>query len=158
MTLAEKLLPRLSDWRPAGSGRHSLSAAFPEAGWAVQVAADKVDSLSCLFWETTLMRTADAPAGLTLATWAAAVADRVGGLLEPLKVLEVDPTRDEAVLRSEAPATRGELLAYYEVRLHGLTRAVVRRYAATKAAPGREQLAFALTHEALAKLVGDIAG
>jgi hypothetical protein len=158
MTLAENLLPRLSDWRPALGGRHSWSEAFPDAGWTVTLAADKVDSLSCLVWELSLTRTAEPPAGLTLRGWATAVADRVSGLMEPLSVYEVDDSRHEAVLRSDAPAKKGEALAYYEVRLHGLGKAVVRRFAATKAAPGRTQVAFALTHEVLAKLAGDVAG
>ncbi|HJZ55056.1 MAG TPA: hypothetical protein VKE74_08855 [Gemmataceae bacterium] len=158
MTLAEKLLPKLSEWRPASAGRHSWSEAFPDAGWIVHITTDKVDSLSCLVWELTLTRTADAPAGLTLKGWADAVADRVSGLMESLRLYEVDDTRAEAVLRSEVPARKGEGLSYYEVRLHGLTRAAVRRYTAAKAAPGRDQVPFAITHEALAKLAGDIAG
>lgn len=156
MTLAENLLPRLSEWQPAGAGRHSWSETV--AGWNVRVAADKADSLSCLVWELTLTRAADIPAGATLKTWADDVVGRVGGLLEDLKVYEVDAPRDEAVLRSDAPSARGEKLSYYEVRLHGLARAVVRRFTATKAVPGREQVGFALTHEVLAKLAGDIAG
>lgn len=158
MTLTESLLPKLSEWRPAGAGRHSLGAAIPEAGWAVQLTADKADSLSCLVWEVALARTGAAPEGLTLRAWAEGVAKRATGLLEPLKLLEVDDARAEAVLRSESPAKMGERLAYYEVRLSGLDRATVRRYAAGRAAGGREQVAFALTHEVLAKLAGDIAG
>ncbi|MBX9622735.1 MAG: hypothetical protein K2X82_02880 [Gemmataceae bacterium] len=156
MTLAEKLLPRLSEWRPAGAGRHTW--AETAGGWAVHLAADKAESLSCLVWELTLARAGDAPDGLTVKDWAAGVADRVTGLLEPLKLYEVDTTRDEAVLRSEAPSARGGRLGYYEVHLFGTTRAVVRRFAADKAVPGREQVAFALTHEVLAKLCGDLAG
>lgn len=158
MTLPETLLPKLSDWRPAGVGRHSWSETFPAAGWAVRLAADKTDSLSCLVWELTLTRTAEPPADLTLAGWAAGVAARTSGLMEPLKVHEVDETRGEAVLRSTAPAKKGAGLAYYEVRLHGLTGAVVRRYAASKVESGRAQVAFPLTHEALAKLAGDVTG
>lgn len=158
MTLAESLLPKLSDWRPAGDGRHSWSEALPATGWTVQLAADKADTLSCLVWELTLTRTAEPPAGLTLKAWAEGVAARVAGLMEPLTVHEVDATSDEAVLRSTSPAKRGEALAYYEVRLHGLGKAVVRRFQATKATTGREQVAFALTHEALAKFAGDVAG
>ena len=30
MTLTESLLPKLSEWRPAGDGRHSLAVAIPE--------------------------------------------------------------------------------------------------------------------------------
>lgn len=156
MSLAEKLLPRLGEWRPAGPGRHTL--ADTAGGWAVHLAADKADSLSCLVWELTLTRAGDAPAGLSVKDWAAGVADRVTGLLEPLKLYEVDTTRDEAVLRSETPSARGGRLGYYEVHLFGAAKAVVRRFAADKAVPGREQVAFALTHEVLAKLAGDIAG
>ena len=156
MTLAENLLPRLGDWRPAGDGRHSWSEALPAFGWTVRLTADKADSLSCLVWELALTRTGEPPAGLTLRGWAEAVAARVAGLMEPLTVHEVDETIGEAVLRSTSPARRGEALAYYEVRLSGLGRAAVRRFRATKAAPGREQVGFALTHEALAKLAGDL--
>ncbi len=158
MTLPETLLPKLSEWRPAGAGRHSWAESFSPAGWTVTLAADKTDSLSCLVWELTLSRTQDVPAGLTLSTWATAIASRVGGLMEPLKVHEVDEHRGEAVLRSVAPAKKGEALSYYEVRLPNLTTAVVRRFTASKTNSGRDQIPFALTHEAIAKLVGDIAG
>jgi hypothetical protein len=158
MTLTESLLPKLSEWSPAGSGRHSWAAEFPAQGWTVRLTADKADTLSCLAWEYTLARTNEPPAGLTLKSWAATIADRATGLMEPLKVYEVDETRNEAVLRSEAPAKKGESLAYYEVRLSGLSGAVVRRYAGSKSESGRNQIAFAITHEALAKLAGDVAG
>lgn len=158
MTLPETLLPKLSEWRPAGAGRHSWAEAFPGEGWTVRIAADKTDSLSCLVWELSLTRTNEAPVGLTMATWAAAIAARVGALMEPLKVHEVDELRGEAVLRSVAPAKKGTDLAYYEVRLAGLESAVVRRYTASKLESGRDQVPFALTHEVIAKLAGDIAG
>lgn len=156
--LAENLLPKLSDWHPSGAGRHSWSEAFPATGWSVRVAADKADTLSCLVWELTLTRTGDAPTGVALKDWAATIASRATGLLEPLKVHEIDESRGEAVLRSAAPAKKGESLAYYEVRLNGLTSAVVRRYTASKAASGRAQVAFPVTHEAIAKLADDITG
>ena len=158
MTLAENLLPKLSEWRPSGSGRHSWAGAFPGNGWTVRLAADKTDSLSCLVWELTLARTVDAPSTLSLKNWAEAIAARATGLLEPLVLHEVDEGTQEAVLRSVSPAQKGEALAYYEVRLSGLTTAVLRRYTATKGVGGRTQVAFALTHEALAKIAGDIAG
>ena len=92
MTLAENLLPRLGDWRPAGDGRHSWSEALPAFRWTVRLTADKADSLSCLVWELALTRTGEPPAGLTLRGWAEAVAARVTGLMEPLTVHEVDET------------------------------------------------------------------
>ena len=78
--------------------------------------------------------------------------------MEPLAVHEVDDTRGEAVLRSAAPARKGDYLSYYEVRLEGRSAATVRRYTANKAEPGRSQVAFPATHETIAKLAGDVAG
>jgi len=154
MMLAEKLLAKLSEWQPAGTGRHSWST--DEEGWNIHLAADKADSLSCLVWELTLTHTADAPAQLTLKQWVDGIATRVEGLREDLKVYEIDS--DVALLRSTEPNGKGESLAYYEVMLHGVKRAVVRRFAASKAKSGREQVAFALTHEVLAGLAAGIAG
>ena len=158
MKLAEKLLPKLSEWQPTGAGRHSWSTDLEDAGWNLHLGADRADSLSCLVWELTLARTADAPTGLSLKSWAEGIVARVGGLMEDLKIYEIDLVANEAVLRSDAPSSRGEKLAYYEVKLHGLGRAVVRRFAASKSKPSREQVAFALTHEVLAHLVEDVAG
>jgi hypothetical protein len=159
MTLAETLLPKLANWRPSGDGRHSWSESLAPYGWAVQLAADRQDTVGTLVWELTLTRTTDAPAGLSLKQWATRIADRASGLMEDLKLIEVDDARAEALLRSDEPTHKGTVACYYEVRLNGLTRATVRRFQADRAAATRrEQVAFALTHETLAKLVGDIAG
>ncbi len=159
MTLADNLQEKLASWRPAGEGRHSWAESFPEFGWTVGLAADHTDTLGCLVWELTLTREADAPAGLTLKAWAEGIAGRVSGLMEDLKVVEVDETRQEALLRSDGPTTKGDEVLYYEVHLTGLSRATVRRFRANRpAGTRREQVAFALTHEVLAKLAGDIAG
>lgn len=154
MTLTESLLQSLSS--NTERGRHTLSVRAP--GWDVQVLAERGDTLAAAVRELVLERTGDAPADLTLRGWAEGAASRVVGLLEPLKVLEVDDGRGEALLRSTAPAKKGEQVSYYEVKLVGTTRAEVRRFTASRAASGREQIAFALTHEVLAKLAGDIAG
>jgi hypothetical protein len=150
---AEKLLQSLSEWKPSGTGRHSLAVQLPGGGTA-RVTADRADALSCAIWELALDRAA--PVGGVRA-WGEAVAARATGLLEPLKLLEADETRGEAVLRSTAPAAKGDTLAYYEVRLTADGRAAVARYTASRAHSGREQVAFALTHEAIAKLAADLA-
>ena len=54
-----------------------------------------------------------------LRAWADRIAGRARGLLEPLKVIEVDAERDEAILRSDTPAAQGEDRFYYEVHLKG---------------------------------------
>jgi len=157
MTLDETLLQKLSDWHP-DEGRNTF--AHSATGWAVQIVTDRQDSVGCLVVELSLTRTTiDPPADLTIRTWAERIAGRASGLLESLKVLEIDESQSVAVLRSDKPARKGETIAYYEVRLTGTTAASVRRYQIiAKTNQPREQVAFAVTHEAVAKLVGDIAG
>ena len=59
--------------------------------------------------------------------------------------------------KTDAYYQRGERLSYYELLLKGAGEASVRRYRAThQSAQHREQVAYVLTHEALANLVGDI--
>ena len=156
MTLSETLLPKLSEWQPAGAGRHSMT--HSARGWTVGLTAEKADSLSCLVWELALQPTEPAAEPFGLKAWAAGVASRVTGLVEPLTVHEIDNTRGEALLRSTSPSARADALAYYEVSLNTSGRAVVRRFNGSKAKPGREQVPFALTHEVLAKLAGDVVG
>src|SRR5262249_18814467 len=85
------------------------------------------------------------------------IANQVTGLLEPLRLLEIDAGRDLAQLRSQAPAQRGGDLQYYEVLRHGHRDTQVARYQASHASSKREQVPFTLTHEALGKLVRDLA-
>lgn len=155
MTLDEKVLQRVAEWRPP-AGRQTLHLPDAGSGWSLALTADRNDELGSLAWELTLRRSAP-QAGLTLADWAHRVAGRVTGLLEPLKVVEIDPQRQEALVRSTGPTQRGDRLFYYEVLLKGTREAEVRRFRASSQ-PGerREQVAFALTHEALAKLVADV--
>jgi hypothetical protein len=129
------------------------------AGWAVSLTADRADELGCLVWEMALRRAAPLPDGdaAALRAWAERAAGRARGLLEMLKVIEVDAERDEAILRSDSPAAKGEQRFYYEVHLKGKGVAEVRRYRGSLAATGkREQVAFALTHEAVARLAADL--
>jgi len=158
MNLAETLLPKLADWRPAGEGRHAVSIGLPEHGWAVGLTADRADSVGCRLTQLEATRTVPVPEDAeALEAHARKAAGRVTGLLEPLRLVEVDRPRNVALLRSEAPAAKGEAVQYYEVQFVGRNSVSVQRFKANKAGPaGREAIPFALTHEALAKLVDDL--
>jgi hypothetical protein len=157
MTLAEKLRPELSDWSPAG--RATLEVACPDQGWTVRLTADHNDIVGALAWELALERTAPPPAGATIRGWAESITARSSGLMERVKLLEVDGERSEALLRSDAPSAKGSVAGYYEIRLDGTRAATVRRYEADrKAGTPREQVSFTVTRDALLKLVDDIAG
>jgi hypothetical protein len=157
MTLEEILHRKLSDWRPP-EGRHDLIVADEASGWGVTVTADRCDEVGCLVWEMNLRRVLKAPArAVTLRDWAQAVVSRVTGLLEPLKVIEVDPVQNQALLRSTVATQRGDKLYYYEVLLRGTSEAQVCRYQAKANNAGpRDQVPFALTHETLVKFTADL--
>jgi hypothetical protein len=60
-------------------------------------------------------------------------------------------------LRSDAPANKADAVSYYEVRYQGRNRVTLARFQATKRSPAqRKAVPFALTHEALAKVVDDL--
>jgi len=159
MTLVSKLRQKLSDEKPCAN-RHDLQVADPESGSAVTLAIKQRDGLSSLVWEMRVRR--PAPAGQTMRQWAERIAARVTYLLEPLKVLEVDTERNQAMLRGVVSGEPKDGVSYFEVILDGTTSALVRRYQVAGVAdaagnlPKREQVAFALTHEGLLKLVGDV--
>jgi hypothetical protein len=152
MTLANMLLEKLSEWRPPG-GRASLSVTDPASGWSAHLTADQRDVVGCLLWELSVRRPSS-PAGEALRDWAERIASRTAALAEPIKVLEVDASRNEALLRSDGPAPRGDTVLYFEILVRGTTEAILRRYQASHlAGQKREQVVFALTYEGLASLV-----
>jgi hypothetical protein len=154
MSLANTLPQKLAEWQPR-PGRQELIVSDSESGWTAALTADRRDELGCLVWELALRRAS--PQAGDLAGWAERITAKVTSLLEPLKVVEIDPTRNEGLLRSESPQRRGEKVLYYEVRLKGTTEAVLRRYQAVENTSGRrQQIAFALTHEGVGKLAGDL--
>src|ERR1051325_8179261 len=95
MTLEKTPRPQLNNPEPGG-----FHVSF--GGWIVTVAAEKRDSMSCALTELTLER--NAPIQEDLPAWARRIAASVTGLIEPLRVLEVDQPLGKAVLRSIAPA------------------------------------------------------
>jgi hypothetical protein len=130
---------------------------LPLGPWTARLTLDNHDVLGCLVWELSLSRTK--PLGGSAKDWGELLAQRVTGLLEPLKLHESDGGRQLTMLRSEAPTSRGPALQYYEIELRGLTELCLRRYQGFLE-PGkkREQIAFALTYEGLAKLLRDLSG
>jgi hypothetical protein len=154
MNLGEQLLRKLASWRP-DAVKTATTVEDAQAGWKVTVTADSVDTLGSRLWEVRLDRTSPLENPAPLKEQAERIAARVTGLLEPLRLVEVEG-EGVAQLRSAAPARQGDEVAYYEVLRHrdGTTR--VGRFQA--GAGKREPVPFTLTHEALAKLTDDLAG
>ena len=152
MTLENKLLQKLAETQPVGE-RHELT--ITDGVWSAHLNFERRDELSGRLWEVRLVRQTAATGDLS--SWANRVAARVAGLMESLKVVEVDDVQQQALLRSVAPTVKDQDLFFFEVQLRGTTQATIHRYQGSQQ-PGkrREQIAFALTHETLAKLVADV--
>jgi hypothetical protein len=157
MTLVETVLRKVAEWRPPEAGRHILGIADEGSGWTLGLTADRCDSVGCLLSEATFRAAGETRAAASLDDWAQRTARQVTALLDSLKVVEVDRPRGEALLRSEQPSQRDGQVLYFEVLLQGTTAATVRRFQGShQAGQHREQVPFALTHEALAKFTAEL--
>jgi hypothetical protein len=150
MTLENIVLRKLAETKPS-SERHNVLVT--DGPWTVTVTADRRDDLSSRVWQLELERREAMPGGVV--AWADRIAKNVSGLMETLKVVEVDAPKQEAILRSARPAQKGEDLFYYEVHLRA-ARASLRRYQAAQGGKARQPIAFAVTNETIAKLVADV--
>jgi len=154
MTLAENIQQKLAE-KTSQTGRHEFGITDEGDGSSLHLTLDRQDELGCLVWELALRRTPAADESLR--SWAERIARQVTGLLEPLKVLEIDEQRNEGLLRSATPALRKGKLSFYELLLQGVRTAILRRFQAAADGTGkRVQIAFAVTNDALAKLADDL--
>jgi hypothetical protein len=152
MTLEKMLRQQLNNSK--ASGFH-----VSIAGWDVTLVTDRQDSLSCALKELALGHAE--PVREELRAWADRVADRATGLLEPLRLVEIDGPLGKALLRSETPAVQDGKAFYYELVLERTQRstATLRRYAGDPiGGDKRVSVAFVLTHDAIVKLAVDIVG
>jgi len=152
----QELLEKLTDWKPTQPGTNVLQMDLNPTGATVAIAAQKQDSLSCLVGEMTVSSpVGPAGSGVPLSERASAMADRLTGLMENIRVIEVDAGAEVAVLRSSAPAVRGDAKHYYEVKVTP-TVANLKRYRTESGSNSRESIGYALTHEVLAKVADDL--
>ncbi len=152
MNLENTVLQKLAETKPVGE-RHELT--ISDGAWTAHLTYDRRDELSGRLWEVALHRNSTADGDVQ--AWADRVAKRVAGLMESLKVVEVDAVKQQALLRSATPTAKGDDLFYYEILLRGTANATMRRFQCSQqVGKKREQIAFALTHETLAKLVADV--
>jgi hypothetical protein len=153
--LSETLLQKLSNWRPQ-SPSQPLEIADAVSGWKVAIQAVRADEMACMVWEVQVGRTNPLPSGAPYAERAGRLAESVTGLMEPLRVVEIDDARGEAQLRSAEPRARGTELFFHELMVDKHGAATLRRFRSGPATPRREQVAFTMTHEALTKLINDL--
>lgn len=91
-----------------------------------------------------------------LKDWADRVAARVTYLMEPLRVVEIDPVGVEVELRSAAPTSRNGVRAFYEVRLRRAGTLNLARVVFDDATRTRRDEPFQMTREVLERLTDDL--
>jgi hypothetical protein len=149
MTLENMLRKKLAE--PPESGPEVVLA---HQGWNVALTPAAHDTLSCALDDVRLQR--DTGANDDPRPWAEHISRTVTGLLEALRLIEVDAPQHIALLRSAAPTPHDPGVDYYEVELHGTATARLRRFRGfQELGHKREQVPFTVTYEALAKLIGD---
>jgi hypothetical protein len=155
MSLDGLLLEKLAKWRP--DGRQALEVKDSDSHFDAIVTADAVDVVGCRLWELSLRRADQSKPETDLKTRAETIVGRVSGLLETLALIELDASRDAALLRSATPGRRGDAISYYELLLEGNGSTTMRRYEGPHGEETRrQQIPYTLTHDSLGKLVSDL--
>ena len=145
-------------------GMKGLTFETPKTiGWAasggptVEVDFTAVDLLGCAFRELriTADELKDAPFE-RLKAWADELCRKVTYLLEHIGPLEVDTQAQTVLIRSIPPARRPAQTAFYEILVKAPGVLSLRRYTRAAGDPDRLPCDIRITHEVLAKLVGDL--
>ena len=155
MIPVNRVLEKLSDLPRESGGRHSFAFTDAETGVAARLELERVEALAVQVWEVEVTPTM--PPAIALPERAKALAGKATGLLEPLRLIEVDASAAKALLRSEKPAAKDADRFYYEAIMEGNGCTTFRRYQGSTTVSGRQSISFTLTRDALAKLVSDLA-
>jgi hypothetical protein len=152
----ELIREKLANWHAAG--RDPVNLTIADGTWEVRIAAHESEAIAARVWEIQAS-SRRAPRHLKNSEdWAKAIVDRVTSLPERLCLIEHDPLSRQALLRSAVPGPAGdEGVRYFEVRLTRTTEVRLKRFEARRdPSQQRKQVSFAITHEALAKLITDL--
>ena len=154
MTPASTFQHTLSELKPTGTFPQRALVRDPSASATVEMDMNQFDSLAC---QITMLRvTPDVAITAPLKDRAALIAGRVTGLMEKLNVIEVDDARGEALLRSDVPTAKDTNRFYYEVLLRRNGIVTLERFQGSTVKSERKLVPFAVTREALSKLVADL--
>ncbi|WP_020473308.1 hypothetical protein [Zavarzinella formosa] len=155
MKTAETLQRKLADGTnlKANNGRVSFEAG--QSTWTLTADSESLDGIGGRFRNLRLDRTAGTP-NTPLNIRAATIAGRLTGMLESIRLVEVDQGRQVAQLRSSQPTVRGTTRQYYELLMEGGDSITLERFQSDAGTNKREQIPFTLTYDALDKLLHDL--
>jgi hypothetical protein len=152
MILENTLARNLAEAFAQGRGPLWCTLTDSHSQATIQLELQENDRLGCRLREIRIARNRT---GTDLAQEAERLAKRVTGLLEKLKIHEIDQGLGIAVLRSDTPAVQGDSRSYFELTLSS-DRVTLKRWRSSCAISGRTPSDFTITHEALTKLLNDL--
>lgn len=155
MKTADTLIHQLADGEILKTNQGRLEFVAGASRWTLSCDSESLDSVGGRFRKVRLDRSLGAPSQ-SLDARAAITANRLTGMLESIKLVEVDQQGRIAQLRSSVPAIRGTARHYYELQIQDANAITLERFQFDSAAGKREAIPFTLTYDALAKLVDDL--
>jgi len=155
MTLRDEVRGILSGWSPFGEGSRLLEMTAPDGRLRCELTA--LDAIACSFdrftWDCPALAGADFE---RLMRAADDLSRRLTYLLEPIALVEADPTVGVAQLRSDPPQRSDGGVTYYELLVGRAGELQLCRFHRVPGEP-RRPVAAQVTREVLARLAEDFA-
>ena len=154
MTYGDLLLESLKAKSPEGNSRIHYPVDIVDSEVEIHADICEVDRFGCQIESLHLHRLG--PPDENLSTRAHHLTDQATYLFENLHLVECEPERERALVRSATVQNSGDSVGYYEADMHG-DEVDFARFARNRRERRREKIPFVLTKEAMARLVDDLA-
>jgi hypothetical protein len=152
MTYGNLLLESLKTKSPKGNSRIHYPVDIVDSDVEIHADICEVDRFGCQIECFHLRRLGDPDE--ILSTRAHHLTDQATYLFENLRLVECEPERERALVRSATVQNAGNSIGYYEADLHG-DQVDFARFVRSRG-HRREKIPFILTKEAMARLVDDL--
>ena len=138
-----------------GAARHFAAT---DRGVTVHCDVTNAERLGCALSRLEMLKESGKPlSDSLLLDHANRICGKVNYLLEPLKVVEFDRLTHTALVRSDKPRKKGELVSYYELLAAADAKTVLRRVGFDTATRKYRALDLVLTGDQLEQLIDDLA-
>jgi len=153
MTYGDRLLESLKTKAPKGSTRVHYPVDIVDSQVEIHADICEVDRFGCQIESLHLHRLGVPDENLS--TRAHQLTEHATYLFENLNLVECEPERERAVVRSATVQNAEGSVGYYEADMHG-DEVDFARFVRNRRGHRRERIPFILTKEAMARLVDDL--
>lgn len=156
MSLGQEAVDTLTGWGPFSDQARTLTVQSDTV--AIEASVSKADALGCSLGHLRLRLLEPAELSVEqLTAWGQRLSERLRYLLESIETVEVDQPQGRLLLRSSPPDRKDQDTLYYELLVESGGRLQMTRHRYRAATGQRTAEPMVLTHEALEKLIDDLA-